>query len=51
LAADWIALFALIFFIGYIWIPNMIKKDKSLSRYPEFDDYSKKSKRFIPFIY
>jgi len=51
LATDWVALFALFFFIGYIWIPNMIKKDKSLSRYPEFKDYKKKSYRFIPFIY
>ena len=51
LATDWVALFALFFFIGYIWIPNMIKKDKSLSRYSEFKDYKKKSYRFIPFIY
>ena len=28
-----------------IWIPNMLKKDKSLSRYKQFDDYKSKTKR------
>ena len=51
LAADWVALLALFFFIIYIWIPNMNKKDKSLSRYQNFKAYKKKSYKFIPFIY
>jgi steroid 5-alpha reductase family enzyme len=37
------------FFIG-AFIPNMIKKDKSLSRYHEFELYSKKSFLFIPWL-
>ena len=51
LACDWLPLFALFLFIAIIWIPNMIKKDKSLSRYPEFTDYKKRTKRLFPFIY
>jgi protein-S-isoprenylcysteine O-methyltransferase Ste14 len=35
------------FFVG-AFIPNMIKKDKSLSRYPGFLDYKKKSGLFLP---
>jgi len=51
LACDWIALIALLLFIFVVWIPNMIKKDKSLSRYDEFKDYKKTTKRFFPFLY
>ena len=51
LAADWVALIALSFFVGIIWIPNMIRKDKSLSRYQDFKEYKNNSSRFIPFIY
>jgi len=36
--------------IGIEWIPNMIRKEKSLSRYPEFAEYKKKSKLILPFI-
>ena len=35
------------FFIG-AFIPNMIKKDKSLSRYPDFESYKKQSGFFLP---
>ena len=51
LACDWTPLIALFLFIGLIWIPNMIKKDNSLSRYSEFELYKKKTSRFFPFIY
>jgi steroid 5-alpha reductase family enzyme len=50
LAMDWIPLAALTFVICVVWIPNMIKKDRSLSRYPEFSTYKAHSKWFIPFI-
>jgi protein-S-isoprenylcysteine O-methyltransferase Ste14 len=40
--------------IGIVWIfifiPNMIAKEKSLSRYPEWKDYKKKSGWVMPFI-
>ena len=42
---------ALSIFVFAIWIPNMIRKDKSLSRYPEFDKYKRNSSKFIPFLW
>ena len=41
---------ALALFIGAVWVPNMVRKDRSLSRYPEFAAYKAKSKLFIPFV-
>ncbi len=46
LACDWVPLIALFIFIAFIWIPNMIKKDKSLSRYEKFSEYKKRTSRF-----
>jgi steroid 5-alpha reductase family enzyme len=51
LAIDWAPIITLFLFIAIIWIPNMIKKDKSLSRYSEFENYKKKSYKFIPYIW
>ena len=51
LAKDFLPLIGLAIIIIFVWIPNMIKKDKSLSRYPEFPDYKKKSKAFFPFFF
>ena len=51
LAFDWAPLIVLLVFMVAIWIPNMIKKDKSLSRYPEFENYKKDSSTFIPFLW
>lgn len=36
-----------VFFLA-VFLPNMIKKDKSLSRYPGFSAYKKRSGLFIP---
>ena len=51
LAADWFPLICLLIFILIIWIPNMFKKDKSLSRYREFAAYKQKTSRLFPFIF
>ena len=51
LACDWLPLLALFLFILFIWIPNMAKKDRSLSKYPEFESYKKRTNKFFPFIY
>ena len=51
LAMHWLPIAALLSFIIIIWVPNMIKKDKSLSRYKEFDEYKKNSNIFFPFIW
>ena len=51
LAMHWIPILVLFIFIIIIWIPNMIKKDKSLSRYNDFDNYKKKSYSFLPYLW
>ena len=51
LALDWTPIIALMIFIISIWIPNMYKKDTSLSKYSEFKKYKSKTKRFIPFLW
>ena len=35
-------------FITFIFVPNMLKKDKSLSRYPEFAQYKAQSGLLLP---
>ena len=51
LAKHWVPILVLLLFIIVIWIPNIRKKEKSLSRYPNFNDYRKRSSFIIPFIY
>tara|TARA_B100001750_G_C15417749_1_gene551253 strand:- start:380 stop:1003 length:624 start_codon:yes stop_codon:yes gene_type:complete len=46
LAMHWISILVLLIFILCVWIPNMIKKDKSLSKYAKFDEYKKNSRIF-----
>jgi protein-S-isoprenylcysteine O-methyltransferase Ste14 len=50
LPLHWAPLCALGFIIATVWLPNMRKKDKSLSRYPEFAEYKAKSKLIIPYL-
>ena len=51
IAKDYLPLLALFIIIIFVWIPNMIKKDKSLSRYEGFSNYKNKSKVFFPFLF
>ena len=51
LAMHWLPIVSLLFFVIIIWIPNMIKKDKSLSKYENFGEYKKNSNIFFPFIW
>ncbi len=46
----WVPGLVLTLFIASYWVPNMKKKDRSLSRYPEFAEYKANSKLFIPFL-
>ena len=47
----WFPLSALgVMIVGY-WVPNMLKKDASLSRYPGWADYKARSWRFIPLVW
>tara|TARA_B100000676_G_scaffold103064_1_gene102903 strand:+ start:284 stop:916 length:633 start_codon:yes stop_codon:yes gene_type:complete len=49
LAMHWIPILILAVFMIIVWVPNMLRKDKSLSRYKEFEDYKNKSGMFFPF--
>ena len=46
----WVPSLILSLFIVAVWIPNMIKIDKSLSRYEEHKSYKKKTAFIIPYI-
>lgn len=51
LAMSWIAFLPLAAFVIFYWIPNMIRKEKSLSRYSNFNEYKHKVKSFFPFLF
>jgi protein-S-isoprenylcysteine O-methyltransferase Ste14 len=34
-----------------VWLPNMLRKDRSLARYADFEAYRKQSKLFVPFVF
>tara|TARA_B100000953_G_C17705925_1_gene320463 strand:- start:92 stop:481 length:390 start_codon:yes stop_codon:yes gene_type:complete len=51
IAKDFFPIIGLLTIIIFVWIPNMIRKDQSLSRYKDFKDYKKKSKAFFPYIF
>ncbi len=51
LAMTWIAYLPLGAFILFYWIPNILRKEKSLSRYPDFSEYRRKVKLFFPFLF
>ena len=51
LAMHWLPILVIVLYIIGVWFPNMQKKDKSLARYPEFAEYKRKSKLFIPFLF
>ncbi len=50
LALHWLPLAALGLVILAVWVPNMIRKDRSLSRYPEFAAYKARTKLLLPWI-
>lgn len=49
LPMHWLPLGALALIVVTVWVPNMRKKDQSLSRYPEFAAYKSKTKLIIPY--
>ena len=51
IAKDFLPLIALFIVIIFVWVPNMINKDKSLSRYSNFSEYKRKAKMFFPFLF
>jgi protein-S-isoprenylcysteine O-methyltransferase Ste14 len=51
LAMHWLPILVILLYIAVLWFPNMLKKDRSLARYPEFAAYKRKSMLFIPFLF
>lgn len=51
LSMHWLSYMIVAIWVIFYWLPNMYKKDKSLSRYPEFPIYKKRTQLFIPFIF
>jgi protein-S-isoprenylcysteine O-methyltransferase Ste14 len=51
LAMHWLPVAILLLMVTVVWLPNMARKDRSLARYPEFEAYRRRTKRFIPFVY
>ncbi len=48
LAQHWLPFAILAVFVGILFVPNMLKKDRSLSRYPEFASYKARSGLLLP---
>lgn len=51
LTQHWIPFLILGSFFAGIFVPNMLKKDKSLSRYPEFEAYKARSGLLLPKLF
>ena len=50
LPMHWLPLTGLLLIVAGVWVPNMRRKDRSLSRYPEFAEYRAHTKLLIPYI-
>ena len=51
LSYHWIPILILSAFMIIVWFPNMRRKDKSLSRYTEYEEYKKRTSVLIPFVW
>ena len=51
LACHWATFIGFTLLIIIVWLPNMQKKDNSLSRYPEFEGYKSKTGMFFPRLF
>jgi steroid 5-alpha reductase family enzyme len=51
LSQHWLPFLVLGSFISMLFIPNMLRKDQSLSRYPEFADYKCRSGLLFPSLF
>jgi protein-S-isoprenylcysteine O-methyltransferase Ste14 len=50
LARSWAPLAVIGLFLAAVWLPNMLRKDRSLSRYPGFAAYKERSALLVPFL-
>lgn len=51
LALHWAPFVVMAIYLALEWLPNMRRKDESLSRYPDFADYKARTKKLIPFVW
>lgn len=51
IACHYVTFVLLGFSLAVEWIPNMLRKDRSLARYPEFAEWRARSWRMIPFVW
>jgi steroid 5-alpha reductase family enzyme len=51
LAQHWLPFVILAGFISGLLVPNMVRKDASLARYPEFEDYKSRSGLLLPKVF
>ncbi|MDY7013840.1 MAG: DUF1295 domain-containing protein [Cyanobacteriota bacterium] len=51
LVQHWLPWIILAGFVGFFFIPNMLKKDRSLSRYSAFEDYKANSGLIVPKLF
>lgn len=51
LALHWAPIAVIAVAMATVWIPNMRRKDRSLSRYPEFAGYKAQTKLIIPYVW
>jgi protein-S-isoprenylcysteine O-methyltransferase Ste14 len=50
LAMHWLPLAVLGLVIAAVWVPNMVRKDRSLSRYREFAVYKAQTRLIVPYL-
>jgi len=50
LSQHWVPFAVLGLAVAVEWVPNMVRKDRSLSRYPAFAEYRKRSGLILPWI-
>jgi len=51
LSMHWMGYLGIVLFFLFVFIPGMLKKDKSLSRYPNFADYKKRTGLLLPKLF
>lgn len=51
LTVSWVGFIGITLFFAFVFIPNMLKKDKSISRHPEFPEYKKRSGLLLPKLF
>ena len=51
LSHHWIPIAIIFSFMAIIWFPNMRRKDKSLSRHMEYEEYKKRTSLLVPFLW